>query len=271
MGWSFKTIGLVRFSVLTPTYYAERFSTLEETAAHIFSPARMELRFRLFERLCLPSLVNQSDAQFDMVVLTAESMPAQYLARLAELLDPYPNIHCRPVGTDNHYRLLQAGYGAIPVEDVSHRILFRLDDDDALDRNFVRRTKRLVRGLARFQSDKIPFVVAQNRGFYLRCTGGPPELFDSVERAPLSTGTVLVAPVGHPHNPYRFNHRKLAQHYNLYSDISVPAFLRTIHGDNKSNPAQMGITHTLEESDIAPLLQTHFGMSLDQVKGLGAD
>ena len=44
-------IGLLRFSVLTPTYYSERFDTLEKIAEHIFSPERMALRFHLFENL----------------------------------------------------------------------------------------------------------------------------------------------------------------------------------------------------------------------------
>ncbi len=63
-----KTVGLLRFSVLTPTYYAERFDTLEKTAAHLFSPERMELRFRIFENLCLPSLTRQSDRDFECVL-----------------------------------------------------------------------------------------------------------------------------------------------------------------------------------------------------------
>ncbi|MGD9865090.1 MAG: glycosyltransferase [Pseudodonghicola sp.] len=263
-----KTVGLLRFSVLTPTYYSERFKTLEETAAHIFSPERMELRFRLFEKLCLPSLIRQTDPEFDMVVLTAESMPERYLTRLLDLLEPLPNIHCLPVGTDNHYKLLQKGYNAVPKEDCTHRILFRLDDDDAVDMNFIRRTKRFADALLRMQGPKTPFVIAHNRGFYVRSTKGKTEIFDACERAPLSTGTALVAPVGSGENPYRFNHRKLAQHFNTFSDISVPAFIRTIHGDNKSNPAQMGLTHKMTEAQIARQLETHFGVSMDDLRAL---
>jgi len=263
-----KTVGLLRFSVLTPTYYSERFDTLEETAAHIFSPERMALRFRIFENLCLPSLVRQSDSDFDCVVLTARSMPAEYLDRLLALLEPLPNIHCRAVGTDKHYQLLKSGYNSVPVEDCSHRILFRLDDDDAVDLDFIKRTKRLANGLLQMQGPDTPFIIAYNRGFYVRNTQGETEVFDACERAPLSTGTTLVARVDHPANPYRFNHRKLAQHYNTFSDISVPAFIRTIHGDNKSNPAQMGITHKMKPQKIKEQLIRHFGVSPDDLSAL---
>lgn len=263
-----KTIGLLRFSVLTPTYYSERFDTLEKTAAHIFSPERMELRFHIFESLCLPSLTRQTDSDFDMVVLTAESMPDPYLNRLETLLAPFPNIHLRKVGTDNHYRLIQDGYASIPTDGFSHRILFRLDDDDALDIDFVARTRRLAAGLMQLQGPDTPFIIAYNRGFYVRGTKDGNEVFDACERAPLSTGTTLVALVGHGPNPYRFVHRKLAQHYNTFSDISVPAFIRTIHGDNKSKPTQMGITHKMKDAEIDRQLNDHFGVSLDMLRAL---
>ncbi|MBV1926168.1 MAG: putative rhamnosyl transferase [Rhodobacteraceae bacterium] len=268
-----KVIGVLRFSVLTPTYYSERFETLEKTAEHLFSDERMELRFRIFENLCLPSLTRQSDDDFDCVVLTGESMPTKHLDRLKALLDPLPNIHCRPVGTEKHYQLLKRGYDTIPVDDCSHRIMFRLDDDDALDIDFIKRTKHLASGLLDLQGSETPFVIAYNRGFYVdfegdKNQGGKNEVFDACERAPLSTGTTLVAPVGYPRNPYRYVHRALAQHYNTFSDISVPAFIRTIHGDNKSRPTQMGPTRKMKPKEISQQIRQHFGIETEMLKAL---
>lgn len=263
-----KVIGVLRFSVLTPTYYSERFETLDKIAEHIFSDERMELRFRIFETLCLPSLTGQSDADFDCVVLTAESMPAKHLNRLQALLAPFPNIHCRPVGTDKHYQLIKSGYDSIPVEGYSHRIMFRLDDDDAVDLDFIKRTKQLAAGLLKMQDPETPFVIAYNRGFYVESKERGNDVFDACERAPLSTGTTLVAPVGYPRNPYRYVHRALAQHYNTFSDISVPGFIRTIHGDNKSRPTQMGLTRKMRPKVISWQLLTHFGVDMDMLKNL---
>lgn len=264
----FKTIGVLRFSVLTPTYYSERFPTLEETAAHLFSDARMDLRFRVFENLCLPSLVRQSDADFDAIIMTAQSMPERHLTRLRTILEPHPNLHLRPVGTGNHYAMLREAYKSIPTDGCTHRIMFRLDDDDAVDMEFVARTKRIARGLFQLHEEVPPTIIAYNRGFYVAQDGDTTDVFDAVERAPLSTGVTLVAPLDHPTNPYRFVHRKFAQHYNVYSDISVPGFIRTIHGDNKSNPSIMGISHKMKEDEIARQLDRHFGVTLDDLKAL---
>ncbi|MCD9147449.1 glycosyltransferase [Pseudophaeobacter flagellatus] len=263
-----KMVGLVRFSVLTPTYYSERFATLDETAAHLFAPERMALRFSIFESLCLPSLLRQSDGDFDLVVLTAAAMPEIYLNRLSALLEPHDNIHLRLVGTRNHYRLLRQGYDSVPQNDASHRILFRLDDDDAVDLDFVCRTRALATGLLPLQPPETGFVIAHNRGFYLRATPQGPQIFDAIEQAPLSAGTALVAPKGSSTNPYRYNHRKLARHHNLYSDMQVPAYIRTIHGDNKSEPAQTGITHRMEQAEMDASLQRHFGLCLADLEAI---
>ena len=269
MAHDIRIIGLLRFSVLTPTYYSERFPTLDAIAAHIWSPERMALRFHLFEQLCLPSLIHQSDRHFDCVILTGEQLPTEYRERLEALLAPHPNMHLRAVGTDNHYQLLKDGYNSIDLGDASHKALFRLDDDDAVDLGFIARTRQRAQGLLQMQDPKTPTIIAWNRGFYVRRTeAGPNEVFDATERAPLSTGTTLLAPVGYHRNPYRYNHRALAQHYTTYSDISVPAFIRTIHGDNKSNPTQMGLTHKMPAPRIRKALMKYFGRSLAEMKAL---
>lgn len=263
-----KCIGVMRFSVLTPTYYSERFDSLDAIAAHIFAPERMDLRFALFEKLVLPSLLRQSDDGFDLVVLTAAQLPSVHMERLRDLLDPVPHIHLMPVGTDKHYQLLKDAYNNIDPGDATHRILWRLDDDDAIDINYISRLKWICRNLHKMHPKTEPYAISFNRGFYLRRMAGENDVFDAVERAPLSAGTALLAPLDYPRNPYRYNHRALPQHYNMYSDISVPAFIRTIHGDNKSTPTQMGLTHEMTPEHIDAALQSGFGVTLKELKTL---
>jgi len=205
---------------------------------------------------------------FTLVVLTAKTMPAQYLARLGDLLEPFPNVICRPVGTGIHFRLLKRAYSSVSLDDVSHQILFRLDDDDAVDLDFVRRTKHLALGMIPLQGTDTPFVLANNRGFYAHKREDEIDVYDACERAPLSTGTALVAPAGHGANPYRYNHRKFGQHFNTFSDISVPSFVRTIHGDNKSDPTQMGLTRKWGGDRIEASLKQHFDLSVGALQDM---
>ena len=135
--------------------------------------------------------------------------------------------------------------------------------------DFVKRVKATARSMIPLQDGgRTPFVIAQNRGLYLERTADGTEIYDTCERAPLSAGLSLVAPAGHRANPYAFNHRNAAQHYNTYSDISVPGFLRTIHGDNKSNPAQLGRTRNWSKGQTEAALSRHFGITADGLREL---
>ncbi|MDF9304491.1 putative rhamnosyl transferase [Tritonibacter mobilis] len=270
MAATFKMVGVIRFSLLTPTFNADRYPDLEAAAAAIFAPDRMALRLHLFETLCLPSLVRQSDAAFHLVVATSDRLPAAILQHLQALLAPHDHMQLIQFAPENHYQILKEAYRAVPQQGESHRILFRLDDDDALDRHYVARCKRLAAGLVPLQTEAVsPIALAFNRGYYLiREEGQPPVVMDSCERAPLSAGTALVQPVAARGNPYRYNHRKFAQHYTLYSDISVPSFVRTVHGDNHSTPAMMGLTARQSDAEIDADLQRHFDLSLSDLKAI---
>lgn len=268
MAQQIRIIGVMRFSVLTPTYYSERFQNLSDTAAHLFSPERMALRFHLFETLVLPSLMAQSDRDFQMVILTAQSLPSEYMARLSSAVADVPNVSLRAVGPEKHYQLIKDAYDSMHAGDATHRLMFRLDDDDAVSLDYIRRLRKIGSGLLSLQRPDDPHVIAFNRGIYVRLQDGENEVFDASERAPLSAGTALLAPIGYQRNPYRYNHRQLAQHYNTYSDVSTPTFIRTIHRDNKSTPTQMGLTHKLGPKALSRQLRSHFGVTLDDLRTL---
>lgn len=261
-----KMTGVIRFSVLTPGFYADRFPDQKDAAAHLFSPERMDLRFRLFEKLCLPSLARQSDPDFQFVVLTSDQMPREQLWRLEDLLSPLENSRLLVAAPDGHYQLIKSAYALVPEGEATHAIRFRLDDDDAVDLNFVRRTKAIAQTMIPMQGEQTPFIIANNRGFYLKGRGAEAEVFDTCERAPLSVGTSLVVPKGNPLNPYRFNHRKFAEHFNTFSDISGPFFLRSIHGDNKSETTMMGKTRQWRPRVLRRNLKRHFGLTLEELR-----
>jgi hypothetical protein len=190
------------------------------------------------------------------------------MERLAALLEDAPNIHLVPVGTDNHYQLLKNGYNTVDPGDASHRIMFRLDDDDAMDIGYIKRLRWISRNLLKMHPLDTPYAIAFNRGFYVQFQDGENDVFDAVERAPLSTGTAILAPLDYHRNPYRYNHRALGQYYNLYTDVHVPAYIRTIHGDNKSNPSQMGMVRRMRPKKIDAALRKHFDVTLDALKAL---
>ncbi|WP_306006508.1 glycosyltransferase [Aquicoccus porphyridii] len=261
-------VGVVRFSVLALDYYTERFETVDKVADHLFSPARLALRFELFEKLCLPSLVQQSDRDFRAVVLTSTELPSEARARLDALVAPHDHIEVFAAAPDLHYPITRAAYRSVPLGGASHKLWFRLDDDDAVSRDYVERLKQIGLGLRAVHEDQ-PFMIAFNRGFYVEVTGQREnDIVDFVERAPLSVGTALLAPATYDRTPYRYNHRALGQHYNLYTDVAAPVFLRTIHSDNKSQPTKQGVGQKLSPSMVERQIHERFGFDIDMLRAL---
>ncbi|SCZ65263.1 Putative rhamnosyl transferase [Epibacterium ulvae] len=261
-------VGLVRFSMLSPTFNTRRFSSLEDAIAQLFTTERMELRFRLFEQLCLPSLLRQSDKNFQLVILTSDQMPTRYLERLLALIDPHPQVICYAPSPIKHYNQIQNGYELAHLDGATHKALFRLDDDDGVDRDFIKRTRRLAEALIPVQETEEPFILCGNRGFYAIKSSDGVDVFDACEPSPLSTGATLVGKVERKFNPYRRNHRRYAQHYSVYSDLSTPSFIRTMHGDNLSSVARLGQTHQMSTREIRKQLKTHFKLSPEHLKDL---
>lgn len=263
-----QVVGVVRFSVLTEDYYAETYGSVEAIGEHLFSDERIALRLKLFETLCLPSLVAQSDQDFRVVVLTSTLLPGSARARLDALVAPYDNISVFAAAPARHYQICKQAYASAHEEGYSHRLSFRLDDDDALASDFIARLKLMAIPLLELQPEE-PTMIAFNRGFYVEVSGqGGNEVLDTVERASLSVGLTLLHPASYGRNPYRYNHRAIGQHYTLYSDISEPGFIRTIHSDNKSSPAKLGITGKMKPRDIEAQISERFGFAIQTLRDL---
>ncbi|WP_199260720.1 glycosyltransferase [Paracoccus binzhouensis] len=166
-------VGICRFSFLGRGDWAvyagtERGSEAEtqaraRSAATLYASARMEARFRSFERLTLPSILAQSQGDFRFLVLTSAAMPAEYRARLARLC-----------ATDARICLLVSDAGDVGAalapaltelsEGGRHRLVqFRLDDDDCLGIGYVEALHRAARAARDYEA----FAFSMPRGLLI--------------------------------------------------------------------------------------------------------
>lgn len=255
-----QVVGLIRFSYVAKGGFAKTFETDEEAQNFLYDPERLERRFDLFEKMCMPSLLAQSDAGFTCVVLTGESLPKAARRRLQEHLSQLSDGRLISLPPKPHYGAMKNALKKVDFDGASHRTTFRLDDDDALDTSYVARLKaraETVHDLA----DGAPFAIAFNHGIYVRKTAGGNKIFDATERTPLSVGTALVCPADHPDNVYARNHRFLPQFFDTYSDARTPAWIRTIHQDNDSDPFIHGRSGEMSTDEIASALKQGFAQS----------
>lgn len=263
-----QVIGLIRFSIVTEGEFYPGFGSTDDLERFIFDPARLERRFEWFERLCLPSLVNQTDPDFLCVLLIGEAMPDAYKERILKLSDLADALVVMEMPRDYHYSGIKKALNFIPKDGYTHRTTFRLDDDDAVDLEFIARLKGLVPKALDACGIYNPTAIAFNRGFYLEMREDKNVIWAQAERTPMSIGTALVTPVSNPENIYQFNHRQLNQYHNAVTDARTYGWIRTVHQDNKSEPKRTGMKIELSNKEIDEILREKFGVKLGDLRHL---
>lgn len=123
-------------------YVVTRFNVAVEFAqdCHL-NPAWLAHRFELFEKFCLPSLAGQTTRDFTWILLVDAQTPAGFRDRLASALrQQMPKSEIVPCGNDFRSDFTRYVRGA---GSSSHRhvITTRVDNDDALRRDFVARVQ----------------------------------------------------------------------------------------------------------------------------------
>lgn len=260
-------IGLVRFSYPALNGFTRVPPDLAGLAAQLYDPARLARRFHLFESLTLPSLLAQTDPGFQTLFLIGTGLPEPARDRLQSAIAPLAGARIVALEPMPHYPATQQAFAGLRDENASHLTSFRLDDDDALDRGFIARLRASVAALLPLGPGR-PLVIGANRGFFLRQSPAGNALYDVVEKLPLGIGLAMTAPMASAENIFRRNHRLLPQFYSTFTDAETPAFIRSLHPDNDSEPHASGVDHQMTEDQIAAAIAAHFPFTMAQLKSL---
>ncbi|WP_151718381.1 glycosyltransferase [Gemmobacter serpentinus] len=260
-------IGLMRFSYPSKGGFAKDEPDMDALEAHLFDEARLARRFDLFENLTLPALLAQSDQDFRMVFLIGRNMPQAWTDRLSDLVAPLKGARIVAFQPMQHYLAIRKAYALATPDAATHVTGFRLDDDDAMDLDHIARMRRTVEALLPAAGPEVPLVTGCNRGFFLERKATGNEIYEVVEKTPIGLGLAMTTPKGVSENIFRRNHRFCGQFYNTFTEANTPAFIRTVHADNDSDPHASGRIEKSAWEDVAPLLESHFPFTADFLKG----
>lgn len=260
--------GLIRFSFATSCDFYPGFASVDALQAFLFDPDRLERRFAWFEQLCLPSLRAQSDPDFTCILLVGAAMPKPFKDRLRDVTKPLAAARIVEMPPAVHYAAIKAAFATVPSDGFTHRTTFRLDDDDAVDFDYIARLKRLVPEVLRLNGPDRPAAIAFNRGFYIFRKPNNTVIEPTCDRMPISVGAAVVAPLPTVDNVYLHNHRQLPQHYTTWLDCEAWSYIRTIHRDNKAAPKRSGMALDMSNKEAGLALFQNFGLSLQDLKRL---
>lgn len=223
-------LGVCRFSMLgRGDWKAYRNKTddqleaiYEEKAAELFAPERMLARLATFEHLTLASMKAQSDPNFRFLVLSSDRMPEIYRARLERICEGMAQVELRfvaPMHVSEAITLLAPELGL----DLPDTVQFRLDDDDCVSKDFIRRLRRHAAGLWRNAHFAVSFS-----SLYYCVTDGPTEGIYNWYSPFFSAG----AAVRHStRTVFDYGHYKIPHHLVSVTDPHFPCIV-THRGDN---------------------------------------
>jgi len=259
---------LIRFSYPAASGTRSTLGGPEATRRLLYDPDRLVRRFALFEALTLPSLLAQTDADFTTLVLIGDDMPPGPRARLASLLTPLADARLVALPTLPLFAATRRAYDRALVPGLTHLTTVRLDDDDAVSVDLIARIRAAIGPVVALSGGADPAVISFQNGLYVRI--GPPanQVFAAIERAPLSVGLTMVTPLPRHDTVFSRNHRHVAQYFSTWSDAVQPSFIRSIHGDNDSNPVQTGQVLTPDDDDLRATLSARFAVTLDTLRSL---
>ena len=170
-------LGVCRFSMLGrgdwKAYRNQPDEALEaiyaSQAAELFATDRLESRLATFEHLTLRSLANQSDTDFRFLVVSSDRMPKAYRHRLEEICRGVEQVVLQflpPLHISDAIQGAAANIGLALADTVQ----FRLDDDDCVSKDYIRRLRRHAASMWR----NAHFAVSFPSIFYC-VTDGPTE------------------------------------------------------------------------------------------------
>ena len=261
---SFQHILLMRFSY--PALGGFRLSKggVDRVRAALYNPERLERRFALFEKLTLPSLLNQNPHNCEIAIIIGNDLPRPYRARLETLVAPLARARLFPLPPIKN----EAAHvvAALRTDKVEHLATTRLDDDDALALDCLAKIERICQTVMDTKLVPLPLCIAFNNGLFLKKSPNGLSLYGAPQKTPIGIGLTLLAPRTLGQTVYTRNHRSVGACWNCITDATSLSFIRSVHDDNDSGAWADGPVVEYTDTQLHDILARRFGINLERLR-----
>lgn len=123
---------VTRFSILDyscPRFQITKNISEEEYKDKLFNEDRLNNKFKLFEKITLPSILNQKNSNYTWYIYASSFLPEKYKIRLLDLTNNNKKIKCVFIDSFKDFCNIQFTNNKYCT--------VRLDDDDGLHEDFV--------------------------------------------------------------------------------------------------------------------------------------
>jgi len=211
---------MTRFNLATPG----REATIRN------KPEWLATRFRLFQDFCLPSVAEQTTRAFTWIIYFDKDTPAEYQARVAELQRQVPfeayytGLFAASGWPQSLAEVLEAKLGAMPPVVLTSR----LDNDDALARDYMERTASAA--LGRVPAPRVGIVITNG---YIRSATSAYRISHPCNA--FASWLERVDQPGGPLTAMGISHIDAADFGPLVQVPGPGGWLQVVHGGNVSN------------------------------------
>jgi hypothetical protein len=262
-----RVLGICRFSYPAQGGFKRMHDSIESREAYLYDPARMELRFRHFECLTLPSITAQQNPDFTFLIVVGESLPKPYRDRLHDLTAAVPQIKVVAKPPMRHRSAMQLAIKEELGDDETESIQFRLDDDDAVAVGFTRSLRWSAKASRTMRKKWRNVAFEYNRGYSVALSDQGISA-EEVQSPFWACGLAVLFRPNDPRTVMNYGHHKLHLEMPMISNPAPKMYLRSKHDDNDSGA-------NFEPRSLQPLTDTdraffkrQFNVDEDQVKAV---
>lgn len=260
-----QVISVVRFAYPGLGMFQEEHDSVAARQAFLWTPERMETRFRSLEHICLRTLAAQTDPDFRTLILTGDALPQPWRDRLRDLATMVPGAEvCFHPAKQQQDALAEVIRPRVD-RDGPPVLYFRQDDDDGVNRRFVQRCREIFRDTARLWQRGRRLCIDFNRGFRIHLTPDGPRVQPLVEHH-IGVAQGIILDASNQRTGIHFPHHRIATLLPCVTITDVPMWLRGMDGTNDS--AVRDRLHLLEaaDDDQLALLKDKFALDLAAIQ-----
>lgn len=266
-----QVIGICRFSYPAEGGFQVEHPDVAARRAYLYAPDRIEARLRSFEAITLPALKTQTDPDFTLAILVDEALPGPLADRLRALVADLPQAVIVPRAPGPHRRVCQEVLNGARSDPSAACIQFRLDDDDAVARDFIARARHDAGLLAPLCDRNRLVTIDYNRGFIV----SPAADGLRAEACVLTSYPMAMAMVvrgGVRQSIMNFAHGKVAQFMPTVSFTDTPMYLRghDAFNDSRQKAHVKPVRLPAADAETLDILKARFAIDADQVRAVFA-
>ncbi|WP_377192681.1 putative rhamnosyl transferase [Ruegeria meonggei] len=249
-----QVIGLCRFSYPAVGGFQVEHETIEDRRRYLYDPARLDERFRLFETTTLPCFKEQTDQDYQFLIVIGECLPKPALDRLHDLTAGIKQVQIIAREPARHRRVMKQILNDARTDAAKPCLQFRHDDDDAVSVDFVERLRLAAEDGKGLMERSKTVAIDYNQGFLARFGAGGIQAAQ-VFRPLLGVGFAMHVRGGCEQTIMNFAHHRIGNFIPVISYPDAPMWVRTLNQFNDSPHAR---NSTTQLSALTPEQQGEF-------------